>query len=79
MDMHPAILACCDREGASIRDEIDACAPAVIHLQSVAGKEMARFVAIDLLDRAGQFTDETSATRYQILLARLYEWQKLTA
>lgn len=77
MDLDVSISACIDQELSGIRDAVDQSEGAILQLQSIVGKNMARFVAQDVLSRAGRFPDSASTdVRYQILLARLYAWIK---
>lgn len=77
MEMDSAIVACIDQETASIRDAVDNSEGAILGVQTIVGRDMARFVAQDCLTRAGNFPDEFDSTaRYQTLLAHLYAWVK---
>lgn len=79
MDMDSAVIACIDQELSGIRDAVDGSEGAILGVQTIVGRDMARFVAQDCLTRAGHFPDEfDSTTRYQVLLARLYAWVKAT-
>ncbi len=80
MSSHPAIDAAVEQEEASIREHVDNSTAATLELQLLVGRDMARFVAQDCLLRVGSFpAGMDTTTRYQILLARLYAWQKTTS
>lgn len=76
---HPAVDACIEQEQTDIRTLVDLSEAAILQLQTIVGRDTARFVAQDCLSRVAKFPDSmSSSTRYQILLARLYAWVKTT-